>query len=64
MGEWKRGVCQGVTLRHDHGSQYVSRYFSKRTPLARHEILDGYVAEPEGNGVAEWFIRTLEERVI
>ena len=64
FGRVEKGVCQGVTLRHDHGSQYISRYFQNELRWLGIKSSPAYVGEPEGNGVAEWFIKTLKEQVI
>jgi putative transposase len=57
-------VARGVKLRHDWGSQYRAHHFTGS--LAWLGIKDdaAYVGEPECNGVAERFIRTLKEQCL
>ena len=64
FGRVEKGVCRGLTLRHDHGSQYISKYFQSELRWLGIRSSPAYVGEPEGNGVAEWFIRILKEQVI
>ena len=55
---------RGLSVRMDHGSQYVSEHF--RGQLKHWGIATSYafISEPETNGVAERFFRTLKEQVI
>ena len=48
-------------LRHDHGSNYMSGDFQDEIECLGIEASPSFVREPEGNGVAERFIRTLKE---
>jgi putative transposase len=59
-----RDVAAGLRLRHDHGSQYVSRDFQKELRFLGIESSPAFVREPEGNGCAERFIRTLKENLL
>jgi putative transposase len=59
-----RDVAAGLRLRHDHGSQYVSRDFRKELRFLGIESSPAFVREPEGNGCAERFIRTLKENLL
>src|SRR5580704_2800724 len=52
----------GLKLRHDHGSNYIVRRFPRRNRILGIEASPSFVREPEGNGVAERFIRTLKEQ--
>lgn len=63
-GSVERGAGQGVTVRMDHGTQYVADDF--RHQLRAWAITPSYafVAEPQTNGVAERFIRTLKEQAV
>ena len=54
------GVARGLKLRHDHGSNYMSRDFQAEIKCLGIEASPSFVREPEGNGVAERFIRNLE----
>src|SRR5258705_7050656 len=55
------GVARGLKLRHDHGSNYMSGDFQDEIECLGIEASPSFVREPEGNGVAERFIRTLKE---
>jgi transposase InsO family protein len=63
-GAFGREVAAGLRLRHDHGSQYVSRDFQKELRFLGIESSPAFVREPEGNGCAERFIRTLKENLL
>jgi len=52
------GVARGLKLRHDHGSNYMSGDFQDEIECLGIEASPSFVREPEGNGVAERFIRT------
>ena len=52
-GAFGRDVAAGLRLRHDHGSQYVSRDFRKELRFLGIESSPAFVREPEGNGCAE-----------
>jgi transposase InsO family protein len=58
------GVARGLKLRHDHGSNYMSRDFQDEIKCLGIEASPSFVREPEGNGVAERFIRTLKENLL
>jgi transposase InsO family protein len=57
-------VARGLVLRHDHGSNYMSRDFQGEIRFFGIEGSPSLVREPEGNGVAERFIRTLKENFL
>src|SRR4051812_10602780 len=59
-----QGVARGLALRHDHGSQYMSRQFQNETAFLGIESSPAFVRAPEGNGCAERFIRTLKENLL
>jgi len=59
-----RDVAQGLSIRHDHGSQYVSRDFQAEVKFLGAESSPAFVRAPEGNGCAERFIRTLKENLL
>jgi putative transposase len=63
-GAFARGVAAGIQLRHDHGSQYVSHDFQAEVRFLGMESSPAFVREPEGNGCAERFIRTLKENLL
>ena len=58
------GVARGLKLRHDHGSNYMSGDFQDEIACLGIEASPSFVREPEGNGVAERFIRTLKENLL
>jgi putative transposase len=58
------GVARGLKLRHDHGSNYMSNDFQNEIRCLGVEASPSFVREPEGNGVAERFIRTLKENLL
>jgi transposase InsO family protein len=58
------GVACGLRLRHDHGSNYMSGDFQDEIECLGIEASPSFVREPEGNGVAERFIRTLKENLL
>jgi putative transposase len=58
------GVAHGLKLRHDHGSNYMSGDFQDEIECLGIEASPSFVREPEGNGVAERFIRTLKENLL
>jgi putative transposase len=56
------GVARGLKLRHNYGSNYMSGDFQDEIECLGIEASPSFVREPEGNGVAERFIRTLKEQ--
>ncbi len=54
----------GLMLRMDHGSQYLSDHFVNQVRFWGIMPSFAFVAEPETNGVAERFNRTLKEQAI
>jgi putative transposase len=64
FGAFAKGVAAGLRLRHDHGSQYVSHHFQSEIRFLGIESSPAFVREPEGNGCAERFIRTLKENLL
>ena len=64
FGAFGKNVASGLALRHDHGSQYVSHHFQAESRFLGIESSPAFVREPEGNGCAERFIRTLKENLL
>jgi putative transposase len=64
FGSYAEGIATGLLARHDHGSQYVSDYLQDELKFLGIESRPSFVREPEGNGVAERFIRTLKEQLL
>jgi transposase InsO family protein len=57
-------VARGLKLRHDHGSNYMSSDFQDEIECLGIEASPSFVRQPEGNGGAERFIRTLKENLL
>src|SRR3954463_10418901 len=64
VGGFKRGIAAGLSIRHDHGSAYMSDDFQGELAFLGMTSSPSFVREPEGNGVAERFIRTLKENLL
>ena len=63
-GAFADDVAVGVALRHDHGSQFISYAYQDEVRFLGIESSPAYVREPEGNGCAERFVRTLKEQLL
>jgi transposase InsO family protein len=57
-------VARGIKLRHDWGSQYRSGHFQGSLTWLGIQDDAAFVGEPQGNGVAERFMRTLKEQCL
>lgn len=57
-------VARGLALRMDHGTQYLSDHFLNQLKFWGIAPSFAFVAEPQTNGVAERFNRTLKEQAI
>jgi len=57
-------VAKGLTLRHDHGSNYMADDFQNEIKCFGIVSSPAFVRQPEGNGVAERAIRTLKEQLL
>jgi putative transposase len=57
-------AARGVSVRHDHGSPFMSRYFQNQLKFFGMTPSFAFVRQPETNGVAERFIRTLKEQIV
>ncbi|MFS3136759.1 transposase, partial [Gluconacetobacter sacchari] len=64
FGAFAEKVATGLSLRHDHGSQYMSDVFQDEIRFLGIESTPAFVRAPEGNGCAERFIRTLKENLL
>lgn len=64
FGTVSAGSATGVQVRHDHGSQYMSDDFQAELQFLGMTSSPAFVRAPEGNGVAERFIRTLKEQLL
>lgn len=64
FGAFAEQIATGLKLRHDHGSQYVSHDFQNEIAFLGLKSSPAFVREPECNGCAERFIRTLKENLL
>lgn len=64
FGKIAVGVAQGLKLRHDNGTQYLSDTFQTEIAFLGIESSPSFVRAPEGNGCAERIIRTLKEQLL
>jgi len=64
FGAYERDRAAGLTVRHDHGSQYMSDAFQDELLFLGIKSSPAFVRQPEGNGCAERFIRTLKEQLL
>lgn len=64
FGGFANNIARGLSIRHDHGSQYMSDAFQKELQFLGVESSPAFVRAPEGNGCAERFIRTLKENLL
>src|SRR6185437_4923413 len=63
FGGFGPGIGRGLSIRHDHGSQYMSDAFQQELAFLGIASSPAFVRAPEGNGCAERFIRTLKENL-
>lgn len=64
FGAFTAGIAIGLQVRHDHGSQYMSDDFQAELRFLGITSSPAFARAPEGNGVAERFIRTLKEQLL
>jgi transposase InsO family protein len=64
FGGYEPGIGGGLSMRHDHGSPFVAELFQRELDFLGITSSPAYVREPEGNGCAERFIRTLKEQLL
>jgi putative transposase len=64
FGGFAGGVAGGLSVRHDHGSQYMAHDFQRELRFLGIASSPAFVRAPEGNGCAERFIRTLKENLL
>jgi len=64
FGEPSEKVALGLGVRHDHGSQYTSEDFQEELEFLGICSSPSFVRSPEGNGIAERFIKTLKEQLL
>ena len=64
FGRVEGGVARGLSLRMDHGTQYLSDHFVNQVRFWGIRPSFAFVEQPETNGVAERFNRTLREQAL
>ena len=57
-------VARGVTVRADHGPQYISGHFTHQIAHWGMALSHSFPRQPQTNGVVERFFRTLKEQVV
>ena len=55
FGGFAKDLARGLSVRHDHGSQYMSDAFQGELRFLGIESSPAFVRAPEGNGCAERF---------
>jgi transposase InsO family protein len=64
LGGYAEGIAHDLSLRHDHGSPYLSDDFQRELRFLGITSSPAFVREPEGNGCIERFFRTLKENLL
>jgi transposase InsO family protein len=64
FGAFAKDAARDLSVRHDHGSQYMSDRFHKELAFLGIESSPAFVRAPEGNGCAERFIGILKENLL
>ena len=64
VGSVAADAGRGRSLRMDHGTQYLSDHFQNQLKYWGLNPSFAFIEQPQTNGVAERFIRTLKEQVI
>ena len=59
-----KAIADGLKLRHDNGSQFISRAFQAELRFLGMDSSPSFVRAPEGNGCIERFWRTLKEQFL
>ena len=57
-------AADGLVLRHDHGTQYMSDDFQREVRFLGMKSSPSFIRQPEGNGCIERFFRTLKEQLL
>jgi len=63
LGTFTPDIAQGLRLRQAHGSQYLAQVFQEELTFGGITSAPACVRDPEGNGGAERFMRTLQEHL-
>ena len=64
FGQVGPDAARGLAVRMDHGSQYLSDHFQNQLQFWGMAPSFAFLEQPQTNGVAERFFRTLKEQVI
>lgn len=64
FGHVGKDAARGLALRMDHGTQYLSDHFQNQVKFWGIAPSFAFLEQPQTNGVAERFFRTLKEQVI
>jgi putative transposase len=64
FGHINASAARGVALRHDHGSALMAEHFQRQIRFWGMNPSYAFIGEPETNGVAERFFRTLKEQIV
>ena len=64
FGGVEAGAARGLALRMDHGSQYLADHFQNQIRFWGIAPSFAFVSQPQTNGIAERFFRTLKEQAI
>lgn len=64
FGSTAQDAALGLALRMDHGCQYTSDHFLNQIAYWGIAQSFSFVAQPQGNGIAERFIKTLKQQAI
>ena len=64
FGSLQTGAAIGLSIRHDHGTQYMSEHFQNELQFLGAESSPSFVRQPQGNGVAERFFKTQKEQLL
>jgi putative transposase len=64
FGSYEAKAAAGLLVRHDHGSNFMSDDYQKELKFLGIDSSPAFVRQPEGNGCAERFIRTLKENLL
>lgn len=59
-----KDAARGLVLRADHGCQYTSQHFRAQAAFWGIAVSHAFIAQPQGNGIAERFIETLKDQAI
>lgn len=64
FGTLEKDTARGLSLRMDNGTQYLSNHFQNQIKFWAIRPSFAFIEQPQTNGVAERFFRTLKEQII